>query len=182
MAGSRRGEVVATRRRFDSRLLLAHLARLDRLTADAKVEAFAGDFEAALDRFGEGSDTPEVPPPPEPKKKTPGQWSRRSTRSTRSPPRPVKAKPVKDCPACGGKCLGPEAALDEADCRWLGHRLARMEEARPPGAKAPHAFEGFAMGAVEAEQLAAFEADEHIWWCVVPAGPGEDPGDWHFAE
>ena len=65
------GEVVATRRRFDSRLLLAHLARLDRLTADAKVDAFAGDFEAALGRFGEGSEAPEVTPPPERKKKNP---------------------------------------------------------------------------------------------------------------
>ena len=171
------GEVVATRRRFDSRLLLAHLARLDRLTADARVEAFAGDFEAALGRFGEGSDAPEAPPPPEPKKKTPGQWSRRSTRSTRSTP-----KPVEDCPACGGKCLGPADALGEEDCQWLGNRLARMEDARPRGAKQPHAFAGYKMGAVEAEQLAAFEAGEDDWWCVVPAGPGEDPGDWHFAE
>ena len=57
------GEVVATRRRYDSRLLLAHLARLDRLTADAKVEAFAGDFEAAMRRFGRGWRAPEVGPP-----------------------------------------------------------------------------------------------------------------------
>ena len=168
------GEIVATRRRFDSRLLLAHLARLDRLTADARVEAFAGDFEAALGRFGEGSDAPEAPPPPEPKKKTPGQWSRRSTRSAPGP--------VEDCPDCGGKCLGPEDALGEEDCQWLGNRLARMEDARPPGAKEPYAFKGFALGAVEAEQLAAFEAGEDSWWCVVPAGPGDDPGDWHFAE
>ena len=45
------GEVVATRRRYDSRLLLAHLARLDKLTEDAATRAFAEDFETALDRF-----------------------------------------------------------------------------------------------------------------------------------
>lgn len=170
------GEVVATRRRFDSRLLLAHLARLDRLTADARVEAFAGDFEAALDRFAAGSETPEITPPPEKQKKTPGQWSRRSKAEAAS------AKSLQECPACGGKCRGPEAALTEDDCRWLGHRLARMDDARPPGAKSPHAFAGYAMGTVEAEQLAAFEAGEDNWWRVVPAEPDEDPGDWHFAE
>ena len=140
------GEVVATRRRFDSRLLLAHLARLDRLTADVRVEAFAGDFEAALGRFGEGADAPEAPSPPEPKKKTPGQWSRRSTAADK------KVKPVPECPECGGKCRGPEAALTEDDCRWLGNRLARMDEARPSFAKMPHEFADFATDAVEDRQ------------------------------
>ena len=170
------GEVVATRHRFDSRLLLAHLARLDRLTADTKVEAFAGDFEAALDRFGEGSDTPEVPPPPEKKKKTPGQWSKRSTAAEK------KVKPVPECPECGGKCLGPEDALTEEDCRWLGNRLARMDYARPPGNRQPHEYAGYATDAVEDQQLAAFEAGEDNWWLVIPPGPGDDPDDWHFAE
>jgi hypothetical protein len=54
-----RGELIATRRRYDSRLLLAHLARLDRLAEDAATDAFAGDFPAALARFEEGSDRPE---------------------------------------------------------------------------------------------------------------------------
>lgn len=54
------GEEVATRRRFDSRLLLAHLARLDRLTANAATHAFAEDFEAALDRFARGEGEPVV--------------------------------------------------------------------------------------------------------------------------
>ena len=163
------GEVVATRRRFDARLLLAHLARLDRLTADARVEAFAGDFEASVERFGEGSEAPETAPPPAKKKKTPGGWSKRS-------------KPPTECPECGGKCKGPEDELTEDDCQWLGNRLERMDAARPPGVNEPHEFAGFEARAVEAEQLAAFEAGEDDWWCVVPAGPGEDPGDWHFAE
>ena len=54
------GEEVATRRRYDSRLLLAHLARLDRLTANAAAHAFAEDFEAALERFARGEEQPEV--------------------------------------------------------------------------------------------------------------------------
>ncbi|WP_394269110.1 hypothetical protein [Qipengyuania sp.] len=52
------GEVVATRRRYDSRLLLAHLARLDKLTEDARTRAFADDYEGALERFAAGCDDP----------------------------------------------------------------------------------------------------------------------------
>lgn len=169
------GEVVATRRRYDGRLLLAHLARLDRLTADDRVEAFAGDFEAALGRFGAGSDTPEVAPPPEGAKKSSGQWSRRSKAE------PLEAKPLKKCPECGGRCLGPEEALTEDDCQWLGNRLARMDAARPPGAMLPDDFGGYEMGEVEAEQLAAFEAGEDNWWRIVPPEEGDDPADWHYA-
>jgi hypothetical protein len=173
------GEVVATRRRYDSRLLLAHLARLDRLTADVRVEAFAGDFEAALTRFAAGSETPEVTPPkaspPEKKKKTPGQWSKRST------PVAVEAEPVEDCPTCGGRCLGPDEALTDEDCQWLAHRLARMAQARPRDAKLPHLYTGYEMGDVEAEQLAAFEAGVDGWWRAVPPEADEDPDDWHFA-
>ena len=168
------GEVVATRRRFDSRLLLAHLARLDRLTADARVDAFADDFEAALARFGEGSDAPEVPPPQAPAKKTPGQWSRRS--------KAAAARAAWPCPECGGKCRGPADLLTEDDCKWPANRLARMEEARPPGEWELYDFTGFAADAVEAQQLAAFEAGEDCWWLMVPPGPGDDPHNWHFAE
>ena len=170
------GEVVATRRRFDTRLLLAHLARLDRLTADAKVEAFAGDFEAALDRFAAGSEAPEAAPAVVEEKKSPGQWSKRST------PVEVRAKSLPECPECGGKCLGPEDALTEDDCRWLGNRLARMDAARPPGVREPHEFPGYAEGKVDDQQLAAFEAGENNWWLVIPTVPGDDPGNWYFAK
>ncbi|MGX7951754.1 hypothetical protein ACWPM1_04225 [Tsuneonella sp. HG249] len=56
------GEVVATRRRYSDRLLLAHLGRLDRLTEDARAAAFAEDFEGALGRFAEGAGAPEKAP------------------------------------------------------------------------------------------------------------------------
>ena len=48
------GEEVARRTRFDSRLLLAHLGRLDRLEGDGYVVEVSEDFERALARFGRG--------------------------------------------------------------------------------------------------------------------------------
>ena len=42
------GEAIATRRRYDSRLLLAHLARLDRLAERCGEDASPADFEHAL--------------------------------------------------------------------------------------------------------------------------------------
>ena len=71
--------------------------------------------------------------------------------------------------------------MTEEDCQWLGNGLARMDAARPRGAKEPHQFEGEEVEAVEDIQLAAFEAGEDDWWRAVPAGPRDDPGNWHFA-
>jgi hypothetical protein len=48
------GEEIARRHRFDSRLLLAHLARLDRLEADGYVVEVSEDFDRALARFSRG--------------------------------------------------------------------------------------------------------------------------------
>ncbi|HTM95310.1 MAG TPA: hypothetical protein VL100_05785 [Croceibacterium sp.] len=48
------GEEIARRRRFDSRLLLAHLARLDKADERDEVRDVAGDFDAALDRLARG--------------------------------------------------------------------------------------------------------------------------------
>ena len=45
------GEVVATRRRYDSRLLLAHLGRLDRLAQSEDVAALSDRFDAVIDAF-----------------------------------------------------------------------------------------------------------------------------------
>jgi hypothetical protein len=52
------GEVVASRRRFSDRLLLAHLARLDRLCGDAEVAEFADRFDEVLARYEAGEDRP----------------------------------------------------------------------------------------------------------------------------
>ena len=45
------GEEVATRTRYDSRLLLAHLARLDRIAGSAGVSATVADFDAEVERL-----------------------------------------------------------------------------------------------------------------------------------
>ena len=48
------GEEVATRRRYDSRLLLAHLARLDRQAEREEAQALAGQFDDALEKLEAG--------------------------------------------------------------------------------------------------------------------------------
>jgi hypothetical protein len=52
------GEVVASRRRYSDRLLLAHLARLDRLCADPELADFADRFDDTLARYAAGEDRP----------------------------------------------------------------------------------------------------------------------------
>lgn len=61
-----RGEVVGTRRRYDTRLLLAHIGRLDRLEEDADAAVLADDFDMVLDRVGSGQDLPPKPKIAEP--------------------------------------------------------------------------------------------------------------------
>ena len=51
-----RGELIGTRRRYDSRLLLAHLARLDRLVDVAGAGVDAGRFDEVLAMIAEGRD------------------------------------------------------------------------------------------------------------------------------
>ena len=48
------GEEVARRQRFDTRLLLAHLARLDAKAADPVLAEAAQDFDGVLERVAEG--------------------------------------------------------------------------------------------------------------------------------
>lgn len=49
-----RGELVGTRRRYDSRLLLAHLARLDKLADEKGAAADAGRFDELIACIAEG--------------------------------------------------------------------------------------------------------------------------------
>ena len=53
------GEEVARRRRFSDRLLLAHLARLDRLEASVEVSAALHTLDAAIDALEKGRELPE---------------------------------------------------------------------------------------------------------------------------
>ena len=167
------GEVVCTRRRFSDRLLLAHLARLDKLCGEAEVAEFADDFDATLARYAAGEDRPARVA--EPDDAGSGDFSSSGQWSTRSTPAPDP------CPDCGGRCLGPAAALTSDDCQWLGNRLERMDAARPAEALLPHEFPGnHELGEVEAEQLAAFEAGVEAWWRVIPPPYGADPAVWHY--
>ena len=174
------GEVVATRRRFSDRLLLAHLARLDKLCGDAEVAGFADSFDASLARYAAGEDRPARVPVEhvsgafaEAENSSPEQWSKRSRRA---------AKPIENpCPECGGRCLGPESKLTKKDCQWLGNRLDRMEAARPDGALAPDELPGGdPQFEIADEQFAAFEAGAEAWWRVIPPPSGADPGVWHY--
>jgi hypothetical protein len=191
------GEVVATRRRYDARLLLAHLARLDKLTEDARTRAFADDYEGALERFAAGIDDPApvcevcgeaLPHGEGPEGEfAPGQCDKcdtlPSTLAPASAPARASAPPLGDpCPDCGGACLGPEERLTEADCQWLGNRLDRMKAARPAGAKGPCEFFGYDFELVEAEQMCAFEQGVERWWLVVPPGEDDDPAEWRWLE
>ena len=84
--GEHRGE----RRRFSDRLLLAHLARLDRMRGDVRIEALAEDFDGMILRLRRGEPIePEVadPDPAEPAQE--GCGTSRLDRVT------------------GGPCLGP---------------------------------------------------------------------------
>lgn len=56
-----RGELIGTRRRYDSRLLLAHLARLDRLADESGAGADAGRFDELVACIA--ADDGEEPPP-----------------------------------------------------------------------------------------------------------------------
>jgi hypothetical protein len=175
------GEEVATRIRYDLRLLLAHLARLDRLVEDARASAFAEDFDASLDRFGRGEAQPEPDsaPPAQGEREgeigpdffAPGQCNTRSM----SPGSGGAADP---CPECGGRCGDPQARLTQADCTWLGNRLDRMDAARPRKARGPVALAAECEGdwesdEIEALQLDAFEAGVTQWWLVVPPPDGD---------
>lgn len=97
------GELAGTRRRFSDRLLLAHLARLDRMRTDARIEALAEDFDALLTRLRRGEGI-EVDPAPKPLENSPpGACKTRSMSASQ-----------------GTSCEeGPEGgALDPADFPW----------------------------------------------------------------
>ena len=171
------GEVIATRVRYDSRLLLAHLGRLDKLCEDADAGAFAEDFDGALERFAAGEELAA----PEAGNSSPAQCD--------------KCDKSNSAPA--GATPGPEAASEAEpargpDLQWCEHAgamlprvdrlLNAMDAARPAGARLPDQFGGYRAGEVEAEQMAAFEAGAERWWLVVPPSPDDDPAEWTHYE
>ena len=159
------GEEVARRRRYDSRLLLAHLARLDRLEANAEVFAMLERLDECIDALGEGVGIEE-------------------TLAGGNAPGFSAQDSVPTVPSCrnGEDAQEPdEEAEDDDDDGFdpgetpeLERRLSAMEAARPDDAVplGDLADAEADIGMIEAAQLAAFEAGVPRWWELVP-GHGE---------
>ena len=162
------GEEIARRRRYSDRLLLAHLARLDRLAERAEVAAALPLLDEQIGALRRGEELPE--PGPQDLPENHHQDSVPCVPSCRVSPRQTSAPAVQaECPDCGGACADPRADLGPRDCQWLGNRLQRMENARPRGAAAPHAMAlppETQPGDVEYLQLEAFEAGVGEWWTL----------------
>ncbi|BBC72541.1 conserved hypothetical protein [Altererythrobacter sp. B11] len=160
------GEEVATRRRYDGRLLLAHLARLDRRAEQADAALSEEHFDAALAALEQGEALPEPRVAP--------------VRAAAAAPA-VSAAPAPAAAALpGGRSLADFAAFaaafgeEESGAMRGGQpipaferRLLAMEAARPEDAPSLHSL-GNDIGEVEALQLEAFEAGEPEWWLVAP--------------
>ena len=185
------GEEVARRRRYDSRLLLAHLARLDRLEEREEVAATLAVLDDVIDALREGEAIEDTLWKRCCDAGTSAQCEREEVLAAES----VRAEPVSrgdscasevrtggrekhpqdrvpsvpPCRDCGGQCDDPRADLGPGDCQWLGNRLARREATRPAHALSPAALcDGSAeeRDKVDAWQLDAFEAGVEEWWLV----------------
>jgi hypothetical protein len=161
-----RGEEVGRRQRFDTRLLLAHLARLDKLAESAAPGMDGAALDAAIATLARGAALPDE------------HFDKLSANgegeNSHDPVPSVPSSSAEDeddplpCESCGGACNGPEEALTEADCMWLGNRLDRMDAARPGGAALPDrlAVDPVTSGEVEEIQLEAFEQGLDEWWLI----------------
>ncbi len=149
------GEEVATRRRYDSRLLLAHLARLDKRAEEAEAcetcEApLLGEheFDAAVDALERASQA--------------------------ATPEAGEAGDAEGPDFASGHCsmcstLAEEEEFQEhGDWRELGldWRLALMADALPGDAQARSGMDDAEWHASEAARLAAFQNGVPEWWCV----------------
>ena len=162
-----RGEKIDSRRRYCSRLLLAHLARLDKLAERAEVHAALPLLDEAIGSLREGRDldgTMEAAAAREGRGEAGGEEG--NSPLDRVPGVPSSSAEPAPCRECGGRCEGPEAALTAADCRWFGNRLERMYAARPREAPAPRQLASLGIDADEIEmiQLEAFECGLEGWW------------------
>ena len=111
------GEVVGQRRRFDTRLLLAHLGRLDRLEDNADAAALADDFDDVLARIRDGAD---LPPPMENRIED----SIEKPAEPVSQPEPAQAAPARTTPPvtpaalssgpCNKRSMSPAEAVSDA--------------------------------------------------------------------
>ena len=175
------GEEVGSRRRHDSRLLLAHLARLDKAAERLDVAAALPQLDAWIAALHEGAPAAEaLPAKIRPDALRTAQAERDFVADPRGQEPSAKyvqdsVRPVRPCPECGGFCTdaqGDDAvALTQSDCQWLGNRLERMDAARPDGAPEPWQLaqeDGVSNdgATIEMLQLDAFEEGLDAWWTL----------------
>ena len=160
------GEEVATRTRYSDRLLLAHLARLDRLAERADVSAALHALDDAVDALKRGEDlenSPFVLRKRSCDAITPAQHERGIGDGN------IDLDTVPSVPSC-------RDSGDEYDEEWaevvMGDRLLAMDKARPANALYPHELAKdhpyIDAQSIEDIQLMAFEDGEDEWWLVVP--------------
>ncbi len=179
------GEVVAVRRRHDSRLLLAHLARLDRMAEREEVAAMVGEFDALMDAMALGDEAGEEAAMARAMEAE--QEAKQAGADAGLEPR---AEPPEDLPSgpCNMRSMSQDedglkeelAALsgpcgEEPGGPTLEQRLTAMEQAWPKGAVTPGPTPSSVAerDALEAAQMAAFEAGDDRWWAVNPLAPDE---------
>ncbi|WP_375291821.1 hypothetical protein [Qipengyuania sp.] len=145
-----KGEEVGSRTRYSDRLLLAHLARLDKLVESPEAAAYAENWDECQDRLGRGeapvaAQDPDETSPYRGMDFRSGPWSKWSM----SPPLPEE-----------------ETLWTEDDWRVTRYWEEMMAQ-RPDGAPPPEVFADLAE-AVRC-QAAAFEMGDESWWFM-----GED--------
>lgn len=145
------GEVVATRRRYDSRLLLAHLARLDKMAeAHADAAMLADDFDGTLEALEQGEALPEAPAP----ESSSGPCNMRSMSSAEREEAEREADRADPANWVDGAYLTP-----------MERRFAAMHNARPESAPQIDDLDGD-WREIEDLQLTAFELGVQQWWFV----------------
>ena len=180
------GEKVGERRRYDSRLLLAHLGRLDKLEERPDAAMLADSFDEVIEALREGRALPAEPLRAAPPASSSGRCN------TRSMSRETAGRP----PACD--CVGERYGVDRGRAHWriTGHGPVpvenvagrgpccdapswpgcrdcphypvadrahhEMDEQRPADAPPPEVL-GEPV-AVELCQRIAFESDDAEWW------------------
>lgn len=160
------GEQVATRRRFDGRLLLAHLARLDaRVAADPEARRRAGRFDELLATLS-GEEPAGIEPQP---------W-RRDHDPFLPPARPVHVAQSTDG-------LGPRAyprARQRAEAEWDHWRAAaearvdRLAEAPP---SRPPAEPGLPESSIPENSEREYKSAHPPRTALTGEGQGQEPGE-----
>ena len=134
--GEHRGE----RRRFSDRLLLAHLARLDRMRGDERIEALAEDFDGMILRLRRGEPIEPEPADPDPAEaaqegcgtSSPGPCNRRSMSRAQSRVK-SRAKPQDD----EGAGAASDPGEPRCDCAGARHGTDRGQKHYRRGAQGP---------------------------------------------